>query len=227
MTNHALTPRQGTRSKARVGAAAGPDDGQNATPQLRTFPDKLGWRGSMTNTRASAAVAALAVVVIACGTLNSAAAQISYLMYHNARFGFTIQYPQSFRISESDNGDGISLLPPGSGADFRAFSGFNALDQSGPQLFNSAVNEIAEHGGVVTYATKLSNGFVVSGVIGSRIRYQRVLFTDHHGRPLDSAGSPPTLTPTFWAEYPASRKAELDPIVSVMSRSLRVGPGID
>ena len=172
-------------------------------------------------------VSGLLIVAGAFGTFNSAAALSSYATYQNARFGFTIQYPSSFRWSESDNGDGVWFQTPAQGADFRASAGFNALDRTGPELFNAAVGEMSEHDGVVSYAIRHSGGFVVSGVVGSRVRYRRVLFTDDQGRTLDSANPVPTLTTTFWAEYPTSRKGELDPIVSVMSRSLRAGTRID
>ena len=73
--------------------------------------------------------AVLPTLVIACGAGSYACAQTSYLTYHNERFGFAIQYPNTFRLSEPPaNGDGIAFLAPDHAADFRAFSGFNALD---------------------------------------------------------------------------------------------------
>jgi hypothetical protein len=166
---------------------------------------------------------ALALLVIAatCLTPDSAGAQPAYDTYQNGRFGFTIQYPTSFCWSESANGDGIRSAP-GRGADFRASAMFNALDQSSLELFNAAVDEITEHrGGVVTYAVRLLNGFVVSGTIGDIVRYQRVIFTGAHGH--DSSNAIPELTSTFWAEYPTIRKGELDLVVSTMSRSFQAG----
>ena len=175
------------------------------------------------------ATAILIVVLTSCLIDNSAIAQTNYLTYHNARFGFSIQYPSTFRLSEPPaNGDGISFLPLDRSGDFRAFSSFNALDRSGPQLFQEAANEITQSGGVVTYAVRLPNGFVVSGVIGNRVRYERVLFADDRGHLLNSSNVLPTDThlDTFWAEYPVSRKEEFDGVVSVMSRSLNAGRGI-
>ncbi len=176
-------------------------------------------------TRSILSASALLTVAVAFGTFSAAAATADYFTYQNARFGFSIQYPLSFRWSESDNGDGVWFDVPREGADFRAWAGFNALDQSGAQLFHAAVKEIAE-AGVVMYASRRTDGFVVSGLVGTRVRYERALFLDDRGHPLDSWNHIPTITATFWAEYPASRKGELDPIVSMMSRSLRAGTPI-
>ena len=65
-------------------------------------------------------IVGLLLVVAVCATPRSSVADSDYRTYHNAHFGFSIQYPQSFRWSEADNGDGVWFAAPGTGADLSA-----------------------------------------------------------------------------------------------------------
>jgi hypothetical protein len=153
-----------------------------------------------------------------------------YYVYHNGRFGFSINYPSTFRLSElPTNGDGIGFIPPDGAGDFRAYAGLNGFDQRGEQLFQDTSNDIIRSGGTVTYTTLTASGFIVSGVVGSTVRYERVILSDAHGRPVSptAPSAAVAVINSFRAEYPTSRKQEYDPIVSAMSRSLRPGMGTD
>lgn len=155
-----------------------------------------------------------------------AATRQDYLVYRNERFGFSIKYPVTFRLSDPPaNGDGIGFIPPDGIGDFRAYAGFNAFGQTGQQMFEDAAREITEAGGLVTYAILTATGFVVSGTIGDKIRYQHIVLSDARGHSV--APTAPTeavvVINSFWAEYPTSRKQEYDPVVAAMSRSLRPG----
>lgn len=59
-----------------------------------------------------------------------------WLSYPNARFGFSLKYPQTFIAQESQNGDGITLTSSSPAITIRAYASNNALSQTLDEYLN-------------------------------------------------------------------------------------------
>jgi hypothetical protein len=136
-----------------------------------------------------------------------------WALYQNARYGTTIDYPRGFRPGpEPDNGDGLVFTSP-DGATLRVWGSLNVEehDIAGLEAF---LREAADKEERITYRSAGANWLVLSGLRGARLFYKRYLLS-HRGEVINA----------FDIEYPQARKAEYDPIVARLSRSLKGGRG--
>jgi hypothetical protein len=133
--------------------------------------------------------------------------------YQNARYGTTIDYPRRFRAGpEPDNGDGLTFTAA-DGATLRVWGSLNAdeRDIAGLEVF---LREAADKDERITYRAAGANWLVLSGLRGDKLFYTRYLFS-HRGEVINA----------FDIDYAAARKAEYDPIVARLSKSLKGGRG--
>lgn len=135
---------------------------------------------------------------------------VSYKLYVNGRFGFSIEYPSDFTIKVTpDNNDGLI---------FQSVDGKTELTVSG---INNVSNDtvISEYNNLITqhrdapYKKQEGNWFVVSWIEGNNIVYEKTVI---------GTGS----ENTFVLEYPISQKDYYNAIVSHLVATFK-NPGID
>ena len=139
----------------------------------------------------------LVFLVIANFTL----AQSSYNQYCNARFGFCVSYPNTFKAQgESDNGDGQEFISTDGKTSLLVYrDGREAIYESEAECRSqSYLSDItSDETKQVTYKKKGENFYVVSGFQGSMIFYQKTIFTEQG-----------MMTAVF--TYPTAQKAKYD-----------------
>ena len=130
-----------------------------------------------------------------------------YTTYTNGRFGFRIDYPQSFVIAHRpDNGDGVRLTSPDGQAELVAAGGNNSKT-SLKEYFDIAAKDI---GGEQTYRKIGKDWFVVSSKDKGRISYLKMFVGTHSHN-------------SFWFTYPESKKTEYDAVVIKLEKSFKRG----
>jgi uncharacterized protein with LGFP repeats len=139
----------------------------------------------------------LVFLVIANFTL----AQSSYIQYCNARFGFCVSYPSTFKAQgESDNGDGQEFISSDGKSSLLVYrDGREAIYESEAECRSqSYLSDItSDETKQVTYKKKGENFYVVSGFQGLMIFYQKTIFTEQG-----------MMTAVF--TYPTAQKAKYD-----------------
>jgi hypothetical protein len=144
---------------------------------------------------------------------SRAGAAEGWTTYQNARYGTTLDYPRRFRPGrEPDNGDGLVFTAP-DGATLRVWGSLNVeeRDIAGLEAF---LREAADKDERITYRAAGASWLVLSGLRGGNLFYTRYLFS-HRDEVINA----------FDIAYPQARKAEYDPIVTRMARSLKGGRG--
>lgn len=132
---------------------------------------------------------------------NSLTAQTTYNQYCNARFGFCISYPSTFKAQgESDNGDGQEFISSDSKASLLVYKdGRDAIYESESECKNQSFQSdiTSDETKKVTYKKMGDRFYVVSGNEGSSIFYQKTIFTNEG-----------MMTAIF--TYPTSQKTKYD-----------------
>lgn len=132
---------------------------------------------------------------------NFTLAQSSYNQYCNARFGFCVSYPSTFKAQgESDNGDGQEFISSDGKSSLLVYrDGREAIYESEAECkTQSYLSDItSDETKQVTYKKKGENFYVVSGYQGSMIFYQKTIFTEQG-----------MMTAVF--TYPSAQKAKYD-----------------
>lgn len=97
--------------------------------------------------------------------------------YANARFQYTICYPEDLFApqGEADNGDGRRFSTK-DGAVLTVYGSNNALSQSMSDLLAETAARLAEKSGTVTYKALKPKWFVVSGESGDNIFYAKTIY---------------------------------------------------
>lgn len=126
--------------------------------------------------------------------------------YKNSRYGYSVTYPADVftSSSSSDNGDGIVLY--GDDIVVSVYGGNNTFSESLDEVYNNAV----ETSPGVSYKTKKSNFYVISGINEDKIYYTK----EYVG-----IGS----TNTLLIEYPSSKKKQFDSVVTQLANSFKPG----
>jgi hypothetical protein len=125
----------------------------------------------------------------------------AYKTYHNARFGYRIDYPADFKPQpEPTNGDGRRFVSPDGQTVLTVCASYLVLDGGLVAYREIARERWQEQHATFALDQKTSTGYVLSGTVKGRIFYEKTVL---------KAG---TLT-TFEWEYPAARKAAMDPII--------------
>lgn len=141
-------------------------------------------------------------VAAALLALTGLAAPPTFKTYHNARFGYRIDYPAALvrPQPEPDNGDGRRFVSADGQTMLTVYAGYNVLDGGLAEERELARQTWREHGATFSLDRPLAAGFVLSGYLKNAIFYQQTVLR---------AG---TFT-TFEWQYPAARKAAMDGII--------------
>jgi len=135
--------------------------------------------------------------------------------YKNARYGFSIEYPSDLFTPDEPpfNNAGRSFQSKDGKAQFSVWGSANALEQSLDE-YRTGFMEVEDYSNV-TYQPKGSNWFVLSGVRGDRIFYEKVILSCRN-----------ETVNTLRVYYPTVEKARYDKIVTRLEETFRTGPGI-
>lgn len=143
-------------------------------------------------------------------TVNTNKQDISYKKYANERYGFSIEYPDNFKVKViPNNGDGIILQSQDEKAEL-TISGINNV------LGNTAVseyNELLSQHNAASYKIQKNNWFILSWIEDDKIVYQKTVV---------GSGS----ENSFIIKYPTSQKDYYNPIVSHFVDTFE-SPGIE
>ena len=156
-------------------------------------------------------------LIIALAAVSAAFAQTKYRTYSNDRFYFSIEYPSNLLKMQAPpaNNDGRTFRSKDGKVEMRVWGQFNALDRN---LLEEYEESLKKCGKAKAYKDFRERFFVISCTVGGRVFYQRTM---HRG----DAG--PEVFFTFTIEYPKSRKAKYDPVVTRISRSFKFDPDAD
>ncbi len=150
-----------------------------------------------------------AIVVSTGFVLMSFTAQAAdWKNYFNDRFGFSVDVPASFKsLAPPVNNDGLAFISKDQTAEIRAYGYFiqgkNLVEDAREQeRFDTDLH--------VTYRQVAANAFTLSGLTGDRIVYMRAVKTCKG----DAAA-------VLRVEYSQSGKAEFDPLIAHMVKTLR------
>ena len=137
---------------------------------------------------------------------------LGYLkQYTNARFGFTLSYPNNLFVLKrfSDNGDGITLYNSDKSLELRAYGSWYGDDIR--QIYRDEQGWAKDAGQKVTYKVLKKNWFVLSGTDRQKrtIFYLKTYFKD--GKSV-----------SFRLEYPLIDKAKYNSLVSMINKSFKI-----
>ncbi|MHB0937099.1 MAG: hypothetical protein ACYDCO_08180 [Armatimonadota bacterium] len=130
----------------------------------------------------------------------------AYTRYVNARFGFSVHYLQSFTLEPPpENGDGRSFND-GQGFWMGAYGSNNVFDHTLAQELQERKGDFDK----VTYTAKGKNWFVLSGMKGTKILYEKIYI----GK---------SCMNNLRLEYPAAAKTKYDSVVTYIAKSFKPG----
>lgn len=133
----------------------------------------------------------------------------AYKTYHNARFGYRIDYPADLRHQpESDNGDGRRFVSADGQTTLSAYAGYNVLDGGLAANRKIARESWREKHATISLDQLTRTGYVLSGQVKNQIFYEKTVLNSN------------TLT-TFRWEYPATRKAAMDAVIQHTIQTLQ------
>ncbi len=133
--------------------------------------------------------------------LGAALVPPAYRPYHNARFGYRIEYPADLKSQpEAENGDGRRFVSADGQTVLTVYAGYQVLAGGLADYRKLARERWQEQHATLILDQKTSTGFALSGTVKGRIFYEKTV--------LKAA----TLTTFEWT-YPAARKAAMDPII--------------
>jgi hypothetical protein len=135
--------------------------------------------------------------------------------YTNVRYAYAVSYsPSIFEAApESDSGDGKKLSSKDGKATISVYA-HAALNTENAgevfsfnQLYANTLKEISQ-GSKITYKKQGQGWFVISGLKGKQVFYQKSLYDDGTEK-------------VFWAEYDQSAKPKYDPIIAASADSFK------
>jgi hypothetical protein len=151
----------------------------------------------------------LALLLILSAAVQSLA--VDWLIYGNARFGYRMEVPPGLEWGrEADNGDGISLR---AGTTRLAIYGAYDVGADFEAMARAARDALTADGWALSYEAVTPSWASFSGTMGARILYKRLT------RLCES-----TAYAGFDLVYSRVDRAEVDPAVDRMVRSLRPDP---
>ncbi len=133
----------------------------------------------------------------------------AYRTYHNARFGYRIDYPADLRPQpEAGNGDGRRFVSADGQTVLSAYAGYAALDGGLAAHRKIARETWQDQRATITLDQLTRTGYVLSGQVKGQIFYEKTVLQSN------------TLTTFLW-EYPAARKAAMDDVIQHTIRTLQ------
>lgn len=139
--------------------------------------------------------------------------QTAYETYSNARFEYDLKYPADIFTpqEEAQNSDGRAFHSKDGNAKVLVWGQYNALFKTLKTAYNA---DLRSHPKGVSYKALLKDGYVISGVSGGKIFYQKTMLNGKDG----DGGA---VFATFLIEYKAADKTKFDPIVRKMAASFK------
>ncbi len=142
--------------------------------------------------------------------LVSRAGASDFSLDTNTRFGYEVLVPAAFLPQEAPvNNDGRQFLAPDGKGFLAVFAYYNAMETTPLALLQERMAELRREGVEITYKAAKGFWFVLSGVDGGEILYEKVLFSQDGETIL-----------TLLVRYPAEQKKSYERIVTQASRSL-------
>jgi hypothetical protein len=165
--------------------------------------------------------AALSAVVIAAlatsvpGSSGDAKAAQSWTAYKNPRFGYTLSYPSSvFRPqAPAENGDGQSFLSADGKSKIAVYATVNDEHFTPAEYRETILKDFAGYN-QIDYSPSGKTWFVLSGIRGDMIYYQKVMF---------SCGD--RVINALSITFPRAEKKFYEGLVEVMEDNFKPGIG--
>ncbi|MGE0008721.1 MAG: hypothetical protein AB7S92_24465 [Parvibaculaceae bacterium] len=156
------------------------------------------------------------LVLITAAAMAAIAAASDWKTYVNERFGATAEIPAGYVAGEAPaNGDGLRFTSPGGDATISVWGALAGLDEeSFAEYTRRLVSYDDDDGWTVSYSAGQAGWFAFSGSKAGRIFYEKIV-----------QACEGQIVNHVRLDYPAARKAEFDPIVAHVAKSLRSGKG--
>jgi hypothetical protein len=143
--------------------------------------------------------------------------EVKYDRYVNVRFAFGISYPVGILVpqGEADNGDGQRFLSKDGKTSMLAYGYNNAADDTLNSIFHDEIagKKKSNQRRAVTYKVLKKTWFVVSGTEEDMLFYTKVVYLKDKDQFIN-----------IRIAYPKSQRRFYDPIVSVVSNSMKALP---
>lgn len=139
----------------------------------------------------------------------TAARDQAYTLYHNSRYGYSIEYPAGFKKQPPPaNNDGRTFISPDGKATLNIYGVFNVFNDTPESSYHKALKEVTDP---KPYKTRGKNWYVISWVNGSTIIYTKT----YVGKEALN---------TFIFAYPQSQSKHYTPIITHLEATFRPGP---
>ncbi len=140
---------------------------------------------------------------------------VDWETYRSERFGFSLLFPANVleQRSETPDGRGVELSSGDGRARLKVLTADNT-DRISLGEYRSAILRQLSGNNQLTYGPMGQSWFVLSGVRGDSIYYQKVLFACS-GRVINA----------FALTYPEQQRREFDPIVTTIEKNFRPTAG--
>jgi hypothetical protein len=131
-----------------------------------------------------------------------------FTLYHNSRYGYSIEYPASFKKQPPPaNNDGRTFVSPDGKATLIVYGTFNVFNDTAESAYHKESKEIKDPG---AYKTCGKNWYVISWVEGSTVIYVKA----YVGK---------SSLNTFRFTYPSKQSREYNPITTHLEATFRPG----
>ena len=156
------------------------------------------------------------VALLMTVALASVGAAADWTTYVNDRFGATADIPASYKAGEAPtNDDGLSFTSPEGDATIAVWGALATIEEeSFTDYAKRLVSYDEDDGWTIGYSAGKADWFAFSGSKADRIVYEKII------KACDGE-----VANHVRLEYPAARKAEFDPVVAHVAKSLRSGQG--
>jgi len=162
----------------------------------------------------------IVILTVLCGSAPAFAeggGSVDWETYRSERFGFSLLYPANSldRRSETPDGRGVEFVSSDGRARLKVIAADNA-DRVSLSDYRSAILREFSQGNELTYGPMGQSWFVLSGIRGDSIYYQKVLFACG-GRVINA----------FALTYPEQERRGFDPIVTTIEKNFHPTAGSD
>jgi hypothetical protein len=155
-------------------------------------------------------------MVFSAGLLSAAWPQgFDWQNYRSERFGYSLLFPADVFTprGKSPNGDGFEFVARDGEAKLKVFAAYNTENIGLVEYRAAVVRDFAGYDKLV-YGPMGQSWFVLSGVRGGSVYYQKVLFSCG-GRVINA----------FALSYPSQERREYDDIVTGIEKSFHTSSG--
>jgi hypothetical protein len=153
----------------------------------------------------------LALAFLGCASAQSAAQGADWESYRSPRFGYSLLFPADLLrlVSESPDGQNLEFVSADGQTKLRVLTVINS-DNVSPREYRAQVIGSLHDYRAIKYGPMGGSWFVLSGVRGPNIFYQKVVFACG-GRIINA----------FAMTYPSAEKRGFDPIVTTIEKNFR------